>query len=179
MELDMESMKKLKRTVKKCIAELGKKDDLTPQETKAALDGAMLYDWLCEQIEDGETEEEYSERGSSRRGSRRSNRSYGGSYGSYGSNGSYENYGMPYYGERGFYQGGYPMPMPMMNDSMRGSYDGSYESYNSGRRRYSRHSIGDRAVEKLENLMDSAGSEYEKEQLHKYIRMIRAAAEEE
>ncbi|MCR5846248.1 MAG: hypothetical protein K6G78_06770 [bacterium] len=43
---------------------------------------------------------------------------------------------------------------------------------------YSRHSIGDRAVERLENLMDSAGSEYEKEQLHKYIRMIRAAAEE-
>ena len=35
-----------------------------------------------------------------------------------------------------------------------------------------------KAIEKLENLMDGAGSEYEKEQLHKFIRMIRAAADE-
>lgn len=164
MELDMESMKKLKRTVEKCLSELSKKEDLTPQETRAALDGAMLHEKLCEMIEDCKMEEEYSERGSSRRGSRRSYR--GGSYDSYG---SYENYGTPYYGERDWYHG----------PSMRGSYDGSYEAYNSGRRRYSRHSIGDRAVEKLENLMDSAGSEYEKEQLHKFIKMIRMAAEEE
>lgn len=42
---------------------------------------------------------------------------------------------------------------------------------------YSRYSIGDRAVEKLEQLMDTAQSGYEQEELHKFIRMIRQAAD--
>ena len=42
-------------------------------------------------------------------------------------------------------------------------------------RGYSRHSISDRAVEKLEHLMDAAGSEYERQELKRYIGMIRQA----
>lgn len=51
------------------------------------------------------------------------------------------------------------------------SRDGYDHMMNRG---YSGHSIGDRAVEKLESMMDNASSEYEREVLEKYIRMIRA-----
>ena len=57
MELKTESMKNMKKTVEKCLDELMKKNDLTPAETKAALDGFKLYDELCCRIEDCETEE--------------------------------------------------------------------------------------------------------------------------
>jgi hypothetical protein len=52
------------------------------------------------------------------------------------------------------------------------SRDGSYNySMNRG---YSGHSIGDRAVDKLESMMDEAGSDYEREVIRKYISMIRS-----
>ena len=51
------------------------------------------------------------------------------------------------------------------------SRDARYYDFDRG---YSGHSIGDRAVEKLESMMDNAGSDYEREVLEKYIRMIRA-----
>lgn len=170
MELDMDSLKKFKRTVEKCILELAKKDDLTPPETKAALDGMMLREKLCEAIEDCEMEE-YSERGRSRRQ---------GSFNTYGYS------GMSYYAEPNRYRSNYPMTQGYNSmNNMGGTYGMPYDPYYSedgfserGRRGYSRHSIGDRAIEKLENLMDKAGSEYEKEELHKFIRMIRAAADE-
>lgn len=42
---------------------------------------------------------------------------------------------------------------------------------------YSRHSIGDRVVEKLEKMMDNTDSDYEREELHKFIRMVRQTAD--
>lgn len=165
--LDLDSLKNLKKTVAKCITDLGKKSDLSPQETKAAYDGARLYDWLCETVEECEAGEYgnggYSERRYSMRSPMRHMPM------NYPMNHGYSSYP------------GYP------SEFMNTSYCDPY-TYDSGMKMssnrmshgecYSRHSIGDRAVERLENLMDSAGSEYEKEQLHKYIRMIRAAAEE-
>ncbi len=79
----------------------------------------------------------------------------------------------------------------MGDHSMRmGSYDGSYERgrspvtgryvsrdgryYDSYDRGYSGHSIGDRAVDKLEKMMDEAGSDYERECIRKYISLIRS-----
>lgn len=164
-ELDLESMKKLKKTVEKCIAELTEKDDLTPQETKAALDGMKLRRELCDELEDCmmKEDEEYSMRRSARRGS------YG-----YSGEGWYRPMPMGYSGYPGY-------PAEHMNASYCDPRDPYYYEGGYSERRgrgYSRHSIGDRAVEKLENLMDQAGSEYEKEQLHKFIRMIRAAADE-
>ena len=44
----------------------------------------------------------------------------------------------------------------------------------SERRGYSRHSIGDRVVSMVEDMMDSAKSDYERQELQKYIRTIRA-----
>ena len=160
--LDRDSLKNLKKTVAKCIADLGKKSDLSPQETKAAYDGACLYDWLCMMTEvNGMTPEPeygYSERRYSMHTPMRH---------------TPVNYPMM---SRGY--SGYPgYPSEFMNESYCDPYQYGRMSRGNGEG-YSRHSIGDRAVERLENLMDSAGSEYEKEQLHKYIRMIRAAAEE-
>ena len=178
MEFTVESMRKLKDTVEKCIAELSKKDDLTPQETKALLDGFQVRHWICEELEDCKMAEEYSDRR--------------GDMGYSGRRMYSRSYGMPRYDVRGYYPSysGYP---GYPTEHMAASYCGPMDPYYYGDRGnsmgymnhsdrsvsgYSRHSIGDKAVERLENLMDQAGSDYEKEQLHKFIRMIRAAAEE-
>lgn len=86
--------------------------------------------------------------------------------------GTYEqSYRMPMHSARSY---GYPDRM-MYEDSSyergRSPRTGRYVSRDRG---YSGHSIGDRAVDKLESMMDEAGSEYEREVLEKYIRMIRA-----
>ena len=69
------------------------------------------------------------------------------------------------------------------DNSMRGNYYDDNGSYSEGRHSmrghgYSRHSIGDRIVSMMEKEMDNTESDYEKEQLHKFIRMIRMAADE-
>jgi len=170
MEFSAESLKKLKGTVEKCIAELAKKDDLTPQETKALLDGFQVRDWICEEIEECKMKDELSERGYSRRMSH---------------NGSYS---MPMrgYGHYGYsdYSGypGYPrehMNMSYCDPSDPRYYGGNSMNGNSMHGNgYSRHSIGDRIVSMMEKEMDHTESDYEKEQLHKFIRMIKAAADE-
>lgn len=159
--MDLESLKKLKSTVERCIQDLANKQDLTPAETKAALDGMRLRDMLCVEIDDCEMQKEYSERGYS--GYRSVPRHY--TMTAYGMEGMSHYPGQPR-DARGRYSGtdGWYRPE-------RGSYVGD------DLHGYSRHSIGDRAVEKLEQLMDAAGSEYEREELHKFIRMIRQAAD--
>ena len=174
--MDVENLKKGKSTVEKCLHELFQKGDLNPSETKAALDGMRLRDLLCAEIENCEMEKEYSEHGYS--GYRAVPRHYemtayaprrdaGGRYS-----------GDPAYGIQGWYEsrpmGGY---YDNMDSYSRGYYDGRADIYGMHNGGYSRHSIGDRAVETLEQLMDSAKSEYEREELHKFIRMIRQAAD--
>lgn len=148
--MEIESLKKLKSTVERCIEELSRKSDLTPAETKAALDGMQLRDILCMEIEDCEKPSEYSDRGYS--GYRAVPRRY--TMTAYGMEGMSHYPGQPR-DHMGRYSG-----EPMVED-----------------RGYSRHSIGDRAVEKLEQLMDTTQSGYEQEELHKFIRMIRQAAD--
>ena len=183
--MEVESMKKLKGIVEKCIEELAQKQDLTPQETKALLDGLSVREKLCMEIEDCEawdykdTDDMYSERTSYRRR---------GSYGRYPMNGrSYDN-GMsgngyperPQYGIGGWYQSngnsmlpGYPAQF--MNQSF--CPEPYYYGSDMGMRGhgYSRHSVSDRAVEQLEHMMDTTESDYERQELRKYIKMIRAA----
>lgn len=200
MELKTESMENMKKVVAKCLDELMMKPDLTPGETKAALDGFKLHDELCCRIEDCKNEEDmksdysdrrYSERGYSgysssnrpyhitsygyperaysERNSRRMSRDSGTSYG-YSNGPSYGYSDAP-----GWYQSNnYPMPMRGYGHE---SYYGN--QYNNGseysdRRGYSRHSIGDRVVSMVEKMMDSAESDYEKQELQKYIKTIRA-----
>lgn len=170
--MDLDSMKKLKGTVDKCIMELTKKNDLTPAETKAVLDGMQLCDMLDEKIEECKMKEEYSEMGYS--GHHQPYRRY--DIKSYGQPMMYperRSYGMDYSGDYGV-QGWYQSNNGFYGN---GSYCGDpyYGPMPINGRGYSRHSISDRAVEKLEHLMDAAGSDYERQELKRYIGMIRQA----
>lgn len=70
---------------------------------------------------------------------------------------------------------GYRMPYESSYERGRSPMTGRYVSrdgrYYDG---YSGHSIEDRAVDTLERMMDTAGSDYEREQLKRFIRQIRA-----
>lgn len=197
MELKTESMKNMKKVVEKCLDDLMMKNDLTPAETKAAIDGFHLYDELCCRIEDCEAEEKkpeqdmmYSERRYSMHGDPYreyhitsygmperavySDRRYG------NMNRGTEYSGVPQYGVHGWYQSNNYSSYPSYpSEHMNGSYcnDPYYygPEYAERGRGYSRHSISDRAVSSLEKLFDVAASDYEKQELKKYISMIRAA----
>lgn len=175
--MEVESMKKMKAIVEKCLEELSKKSDLTPAETEAALNGMKLRKELCEEIEDCEvgdyknTDDMYSERSSYRR-----RHSYDGGTSSRG----YSEH--PRYGIGGWYQNsmngnsmmpGYPVEHMNMSYCPPNYY--SPDMAYSERRGYSRHSVSDRAVEQLEHMMDTTESDYERQELRKYIKMIRAA----
>lgn len=179
MELKTESMKNMKKTVEKCLDELMQKTDLTPAETKAALDGFKLHDELCCRIEDCEKEEKKSEQGGMY--SERGYSMHGEPYREY----HITSYGMPErsyshpnYGVHGWYQSNYPSAeggyarLPGYPDEhmSRNIYDPYYAERGMG---YSRHSISDRAVSSLEQLFDVAASDYEKQELRKYISLIR------
>lgn len=182
--LDLDSMKKLKAITEKCAAELADKPTHTPNETKALKDGLEVIDMLDAKIAECEMEKnggngnmEYAERGYSSGGQpyrqyhitsygrpmRMPTHMYSDPYSTNGYSGDY--------GVQGWYRSGDGMsncgPEPYY-------YDPEYSDRGHG---YSRHSIGDRAVESLEMLMDKAGSEYEKDELRRFIRMIRSAAD--
>lgn len=182
--MEVESMKKLKSTVEKCLDELSQKPDLTPAETKAALDGMELREMLKCEIEDckmaDKEKEKYEEGGYS--GHDQPYRQYHiTSFGrpirvSYGDR-SYRS--MPMYSGDYGVQGWYRSGDDMSHCGYDPNYyrDGSMDYSERGMRGYSRHSLGDRVVEKLEHMMDATDSNYEREELHKFIRMIRSAAD--
>lgn len=185
--MEAEAMKKLKATVEKCLDELAKKNDLTPAETKAALDGMELRDLLRCEIEDCKTKEEmeYAERGYSR------------------SDAPYRQYHITSYGHPMHFTGNqYSMrPMRVSYDGPMNGYSGDYgvqgwyrsgdgmsncgpdpyyygdRSYRDNMNGYSRHSIGDQVIQMLEKKMDTTDSAYEREELKKFMRMIRSAAD--
>lgn len=156
-----------------------KKDDLTPEETKAAIDGFKLHDELCCRIEDCEMDERDMKNGYS--GHDVPDRqyhitSYGmpdramseRSYGSMSHGDRMMDYsGAPHYGVHGWYQN----DKPMMNNNMRSYNNPDYSDRSYG---YSRHSVSDRVVSMVEKMMDSVESDYERQELQKYIRTIRA-----
>lgn len=187
--MEMESIKKLKVTVEKCLEELSKKSDLNPAETKAALDGMELRELLQCELDNCKAKDDAEKFDKGYSGHDRPYREYYiTSYGrpvqvAYPDWNSMSMRSMPRvrgysgdYGVEGWYRSNSD---GMMHDGR--SYDGrSYESdmdRSERRRGYSRHSIGDRVVEKLERMMDNTESNYEREELHKFIRMVRSAAD--
>lgn len=170
--MELENLKKGKAIVEKCVEELFSKDDLTPAETKAALDGMMLRGMLCEEIDDCKMREERGERGYSGYGAPRHYTMT--AYGPQPRDAMGRYSGEPMYGYGGWYE---DRPMAYNGPMMDQSWCYNEGSYGMRQNDYSRHSIGDRAVEQLERLMDKAQSDYEKEELHKFIRMIRQAAD--
>lgn len=165
--MDCEAMKKLKSTVEKCIDELAAKPTLTPAETEALKNGLEVIDMLeCKTDELEMKKYEDSARRSMRTYSGRSYAPIRVSYSEHPMTGYSGDYGV---------QGWYRSGDGMSNYGQDPRYYG--DMYSERRRSYSRHSIGDRAVEKLENMMDTAGSEYEKEELRRFIHMIKSAAD--
>ena len=172
--MEMESMKKLKAMVEKCLEELSKKSDLNPGETKAALDGMELREMIQCEIDNCKAKEDTEKYDKGYSGHDRPYREYYiTSYGRpvqvmYPERNSMSMRSMPHcsgdYGVEGWYRSNRDM-------------DFSGPNYADRRHGYSRHSIGDRAVEKLEHMMDNTDSDYEREELHKFIRMIRQNAD--
>lgn len=166
--MDVEAFKKVKQITEKNLEELGKKSDLNPSETKAFKDALELLDMIeckmqeCEMKENGYSQ--YSGHGEMYATPRRYNIvSYGAPQGGMG----YNDYG-PMMGSA------YYDPM-YYGDSMRNGRSYMDRAYYGDMRGASRHSINDRAVACLEKEMDGAKSEYEKQQLHRFIEMIRSA----
>ena len=169
--MEMESIKKLKATVEKCLEELSKKSDLNPAETKAALDGMELRELLQCELDNCKAKDDAEKFDKGYSGHDRPYREY-----------YITSYGRPV-------QVAYPDWNSMSMRSMphmrgySGDYgvEGWYRSNNdmerNERQGYSRHSIGDRVVEKLERMMDTTDSDYERQELHKFIRMVRSAAD--
>lgn len=171
--MEVEAFKKVKQITEKNLEELGKKSDLNPSEMKTFKEALELIDYLdgkiqqCEMKENGYSQ--YSGHGEMYATPRRySIVSYGTPQGGM----SYNDYG-PMMGSA------YCDPM-YYGDSMRNGRSYTMgpnmdRAYYGDMRGNSRHSINDRAVACLEKEMDGAKSEYEKQQLHRFIEMIRSA----
>jgi hypothetical protein len=162
MAFGKNEMKKLLDITETCLEEMSKKPTHTPAETNACKDGLEIRAMLKCELEDCEAKEhgeEYS-------GYRAFPRHY--SMTAYGMpDGMHDNYA-GYPGQPRSWNGQYASGMP--------DPDG-WRIYGKDYDGYSRHSIGDRAVEKLEHLMDATGSAYEKEELRKFIGLIKREAD--
>lgn len=143
MDNEMEVYDKGRKVVIEELDKLFNKGSLSPAETEAAKTAVCLLKEMDEVFGMGGG---YSER---RRMSRR----------------SYDWHNddrMPY---REYEITSYANPNPQMPSTARMN--------RGGRNQYSGHSINDRVVEKLENLMDSAESDYERQKIREFIRFVR------
>lgn len=165
----LDTMKTRTEEVFKCYAD---KQNWDEKDLKCAKEAAELYDKLQTiQMNTGIWEGIKEDGGYS--GARYPHISYGESYArGRGADGRYVSRG-------GMYDGGYAYGDEM---SMRGGYSnrgGNMSnrgtSYNDGRMYddgRSMHSVKDQAIQRLENLMDSASSDYERQEIRKMIETI-------
>lgn len=161
--MEVESLKKLQKLTEKCITDLTKKQDISPSETEAAKKGFELLDLIeyeikkCEMKENGYSQ--YSGHDEMQANPRRYNIvSYGNSY------------------PMGNRSNGYYMDGPYYSrDGRSNGYGPMIPEYYGDQRGMSRHSINDRAVSCIEKMMDEAKSDYERQQLYRFIEMIRSA----
>lgn len=161
MAFGKNEMKKILEITETCLEEMSKKATHTPAETKACKDGLELRAMLKCEIEDCER----MERGEEYSGYRAFPRHY--SMTAYGIRNDMRDDYAGYPGQPRNWNGQYASGMPDYDD--RRSYGEDHG--------YSRHSIGDRAVSVLEKLMDTSESPYEKEEVKKFMRMIKREAD--
>ena len=191
MEFEKDALKNIKKNIVKNINELGKKNDLTPAETKAMMDGFDAYDRTCIELEECEMKEH---EGEDMKSSYRSYSMHGDEpfrryeIKSYGDRPSMRNYGrnrmMPRYsgdygveewyrsGDDRMYQAGvYPLEREegMMYPERGGMSAAEH-------REYSRHSIADRVISIIEKSSDLGQmTPFEKDEVRRIISMIRTA----
>lgn len=145
----------LEDLVSDSLKELVKKGDLSPAELERAEKAVCLMEKLVKLKEGDYAEDGYSMRSYNR--------------------GRYSNRSIDYMPNS--YMMEYPESYARGRDPNTGRYVSRDYGY-SGRRYYdmgySGHSIEDRAVDCLEQMMDSAASDYERDVIKRYIRMIRS-----
>lgn len=153
----LDTMKTRTEEVFKCYAG---KQNWDEKDLKCAKEAAELYDKLQTiQMNTGIWEGIKEDGGYS--GVRYPHMSYGDEMSmrrGRGADGRYMSRGMGGYDDEYAYRGGMSMN--------RGSYGGHYDD---GR---SMHSVKDQAIQRLENLMDAATSEYERQEIRKMIETI-------
>lgn len=167
----LDTMKTRTEEVFKCYAD---KQNWDEKDLKCAKEAAELYDKLQTiQMNTGIWEGIKEDGGYS--GARYPRISYGNDMSmrrGRGADGRYVSRGDMY---DGGYEYGDEMPMRgdgygRMSNNRGGSYGGSYGGhYDDGR---SMHSVKDQAIQRLENLMDSASSDYERQEIRKMIETI-------
>lgn len=159
----------LEDLVSDSLKELVKKGDLSPTELERAEKAVCLMEKLVKLKEGGYAEDGYSMRSYNR------GRSMDNNMGGYVYSGRYNNRSIDYMPNS--YMMEYPESYARGRDPNTGRYVSRDYGY-SGRRYYdmgySGHSIEDRAVDCLEQMMDSAASDYERDVIKRYIRMIRS-----
>lgn len=146
------TLDKLSDLVEKELDQLATKGTLNPSELDSAKKAVELmtcvkeYEAMCEEDMSGES---YSERGMPRR----------------------HHYSMHYPDYR-MIRGNYDL-----YDTYANTGNGNYGGYSEVRRdsmgRYSGHSIKDRMIDRLERMMDEAGSEYERKEIMEEITRLR------
>lgn len=155
MENEYEVYEKGRKVVVEELDKLFSKGSLSPSETEAAKTAICLLKEMDEVFGgEGMMDDGYSER----RGGRMSRRSY--DWPGMDGRMPYREYAITSYDGRG--GRGSSMSMSRAGNQPR-----------DDRGRYSGHSINDRVVEKLENLMDSAESDYERQKIREFIRFVR------
>lgn len=161
----LDTMKTRTEEVFKCYAD---KQNWDEKDLKCAKEAAELYDKLQTiQMNTGIWEGIKEDGGYS--GARYPHISYGESYArGRGADGRYVSRGDMYdggyaYGDEMSMRGG---SYGRMSNNRGGSYGGHYDD---GR---SMHSVKDQAIQRLENLMDSASSDYERQEIRKMIETI-------
>ena len=156
---ELEMLKGLREIAVKNLTELKQKGSMNASETEAAKAAMCLMDMIDDHLGGYE--------GMSER-----------SYGRYSRHGEYDQpyrrYNITAYADGRSMHGpyGYNEMYPMDYDYPR---RGSYEYRNrDAMGRYSSHSIDDRVVSMLEQMIDTAKSDYEHQKLMEYIRYVRS-----
>lgn len=172
---------KLKQHVEETLEYYAEKEKWEPQDLKCAKEAAELYDKIQNIQMNKGIWDNINHNGEF------SNRSYGGSY-----DNSFARYPNFSYGDEYSYMRGrdantgrYMSRNDMYHGESRGFGDDGYSQRNSSRENRggqggssrggnnaSMHSVKDQAIQRLENLMDDAGSEYEREEVLKMIKAI-------
>lgn len=135
----------IKDRAEEALEHYAKKEHWEPQDVKCAKDTAELYDFIQNiQMNNGIWE----------------NMKRTGDY-------SFGRYPNVSYGRDS--RGRYTSHGDMYNDDRQHGYASYGDRYMDGR---SMHSIKDQAIQKLEALMDTAQSDYEREEIHKMIKTI-------
>ena len=139
------TMEKLKDVVTEEIDKLVKQGTLSPNELEHVHKALCVLEKIQDFDEYGAPESEYSERYGGRRYSRGMSRTDGSS------------------------RRGYDIRMMPFDNAYQSYPSRSYNSYER-----SGHSIKDRMIDKLESMMDEAGTEYERQMVSEWINRIEA-----